>query len=187
MAPHTRGRRAGDKRAFTAEQEAHIRQTICDKRPEPLKMEFVLWSRAAVSARSASIWRAGASCRGNPSAPTSCRPSRSVPSTMQFLDGSTRSYPIKRTARTAHHADPAGDVHGGTPVDLRSRDRRADAQGVSRCWTSSSDHQPEACGRLAAALTIMSAVGLAGSTAVPTYADAAGGWRASYLSDTRKR
>lgn len=50
MAPHTRGRRAGDKRAFTAEQEAHIRQTICDKRPEPLKMEFVLWSRAAVKA-----------------------------------------------------------------------------------------------------------------------------------------
>ncbi len=50
MAPRTRGRRVGDKRALTAEQETHIRQTICDKRPELLKMEFALWSRAAVKA-----------------------------------------------------------------------------------------------------------------------------------------
>jgi len=50
LASHARGRRVGDKRAFTAEREAHIRQTICDKRPEPLKMEFALWSRAAVKA-----------------------------------------------------------------------------------------------------------------------------------------
>ncbi len=48
LAPGKRGRRAGDKRALTAEQEATIRQTICDKRPEQLKMEFALWSRAAV-------------------------------------------------------------------------------------------------------------------------------------------
>ena len=48
LAPRTRGRRAGDKRVLTAEQEACIRQTICDKRPEQMKMEFALWSRAAV-------------------------------------------------------------------------------------------------------------------------------------------
>jgi len=48
LAPRTRGRRVGDQRALTAEQEVHLRQTICDKRPEPLKMEFALWSRAAV-------------------------------------------------------------------------------------------------------------------------------------------
>ncbi len=48
LAPRTRGRRVGDKRVLTAEQEASIRQTICDKRPEQLKMEFALWSRAAV-------------------------------------------------------------------------------------------------------------------------------------------
>ncbi|WP_019939236.1 IS630 family transposase [Bordetella sp. FB-8] len=48
LAPRTRGRRTGDKRVLTAEQEACIRQTICDKRPEQLKMEFALWSRAAV-------------------------------------------------------------------------------------------------------------------------------------------
>ena len=38
LAPGQRGRRAGDKRALTAEQEATVRQTICDKRPEQLKM-----------------------------------------------------------------------------------------------------------------------------------------------------
>jgi len=48
LASRKRGRRAGDKRVLTAEQEAHIRQTICDKRPKQLKREFALWSRAAV-------------------------------------------------------------------------------------------------------------------------------------------
>lgn len=48
LAPGKRGRSAGDKRALTVEQEATIRQTICDNRPEQLKMEFALWSRAAV-------------------------------------------------------------------------------------------------------------------------------------------
>lgn len=48
LAPRKRGRRTGDKRGLTADQETHIRQTICDKRPEQLKMEFALWSRAAV-------------------------------------------------------------------------------------------------------------------------------------------
>ena len=48
LAPRRRGRRVGDQRVLTAEQEAHIRQTICDKRPEQLKMEFALWSRVAV-------------------------------------------------------------------------------------------------------------------------------------------
>src|SRR3546814_24373 len=36
------------KRALTPDQEMHIRQMICDKRPEQLTMEFALWSRAAV-------------------------------------------------------------------------------------------------------------------------------------------
>lgn len=48
LAPRKRGRRSGDKRALTGEQEASLRQTICDKRPEQLKREFALWSRAAV-------------------------------------------------------------------------------------------------------------------------------------------
>ena len=48
LAPRTRGRRSGEKRALSAEQEAQICRTICDKRPEQLKMEFALWSRAAV-------------------------------------------------------------------------------------------------------------------------------------------
>ena len=48
LAPAQRGRRAGEDRALTDEQEAHIQRLICEKRPEQLKMVFALWSRAAV-------------------------------------------------------------------------------------------------------------------------------------------
>lgn len=46
--PVPRGRRAGEGRHLSDEQERLIRQIICDKRPEQLKMEFALWNRAAV-------------------------------------------------------------------------------------------------------------------------------------------
>lgn len=46
--PANRGRNVGDGRRLNAEQEGTVRRTICDKRPEQLKMEFALWSRAAV-------------------------------------------------------------------------------------------------------------------------------------------
>ena len=48
LAPRRRGRREGADHALTAAQEALIRKIICDKRPEQLKMDFFLWSRAAV-------------------------------------------------------------------------------------------------------------------------------------------
>jgi transposase len=48
LAPGKRGRRSGQDRALSAVQEQAIQRTICDKRPEQLKMEFALWSRAAV-------------------------------------------------------------------------------------------------------------------------------------------
>ena len=48
LAPRTRGRRSGEDRALSEEQEQAIQRTICDKRPEQLKMDFFLWSRAAV-------------------------------------------------------------------------------------------------------------------------------------------
>jgi len=48
LAPRTRGRRSGEDRALSVEQEQTIQRTICDKRPEQLKMDFCLWSRAAV-------------------------------------------------------------------------------------------------------------------------------------------
>lgn len=46
--PSGRGRIQGDGRHLNATQEQAIRSLICDKRPEQLKMDFALWSRAAV-------------------------------------------------------------------------------------------------------------------------------------------
>jgi transposase len=48
LAPARRGRREGESRTLTAEQEELIQRLICEKRPEQLKMVFALWSRAAV-------------------------------------------------------------------------------------------------------------------------------------------
>jgi transposase len=48
LKPSPRGKRTGQGRRLTEEQEQLIRKLICDKRPEQLKMEFALWSRAAV-------------------------------------------------------------------------------------------------------------------------------------------
>lgn len=48
LAPARRGRRAVEDRSLSAEQETLIQRLICEKRPEQLKMEFALWSRAAV-------------------------------------------------------------------------------------------------------------------------------------------
>ena len=36
-------------RAATIKPTLRVRQIICDKRPEQLKMEFALWNRAAVT------------------------------------------------------------------------------------------------------------------------------------------
>lgn len=46
--PAARGSRPGEGRRLSAADEQLIRQTICDKRPEQLKMDFALWNRAAV-------------------------------------------------------------------------------------------------------------------------------------------
>lgn len=48
LKPSPRGRTPGDGRRLHADQEEAIRRTICDKRPEQLKMEFALWTRGAV-------------------------------------------------------------------------------------------------------------------------------------------
>ena len=46
--PACRGRVRGEGRALTSVQEDVIQRIIIDKRPEQLKMDFFLWSRAAV-------------------------------------------------------------------------------------------------------------------------------------------
>ena len=48
LSPRKRGRREGEDRLLTREQEGAIQRLICERRPEQLKMEFALWSRAAV-------------------------------------------------------------------------------------------------------------------------------------------
>jgi transposase len=49
LKPKPRGKKSGEGRSLTPEQEAHIQKLIVEKRPEQLKMEFALWTRAAVS------------------------------------------------------------------------------------------------------------------------------------------
>ena len=46
--PAPRGRARGDGRVLSQVQEAAIQRMIIDHRPEQLKMNFSLWSRAAV-------------------------------------------------------------------------------------------------------------------------------------------
>lgn len=43
-----RGRRKGENRSLTPEQEKMIRRKIVDRRPEQLKLDFALWTREAV-------------------------------------------------------------------------------------------------------------------------------------------
>lgn len=43
-----RGRRHGEKRRLTAEQEAAIQKLLVDKTPDQLKLPFALWTREAV-------------------------------------------------------------------------------------------------------------------------------------------
>ena len=48
LKPQVRGKKMGTGRHLSAEQELEIQRTICDRRPEQLKMDFALWSRPAV-------------------------------------------------------------------------------------------------------------------------------------------
>jgi transposase len=43
------GRRTGEGRRLSAQQEAEVRKLICDKTPDQLKMPYALWSRGAVA------------------------------------------------------------------------------------------------------------------------------------------
>jgi len=48
LKPKTRGRKQGQKRTLSKEQETDIRNTIVDKNPDQLKMKCCLWDRKAV-------------------------------------------------------------------------------------------------------------------------------------------
>jgi len=46
--PGVRGRRHGEQRTLTAEQEVSLRKLLVDKTPDQLKLPFALWTRDAV-------------------------------------------------------------------------------------------------------------------------------------------
>lgn len=48
VAKGQRGRRHGDQRTLTADQEADIKRLLIDKSPSQLKLSFALWTREAV-------------------------------------------------------------------------------------------------------------------------------------------
>ena len=48
--PKTRGRRAGEKRILTSDQEKEIQQIIIDKTPDQLKFKECMWSRKNIAA-----------------------------------------------------------------------------------------------------------------------------------------
>lgn len=48
LAPKPTGRSLGKQRRLSAQQELHIQRQISTNRPEQLKLEFALWTRAAV-------------------------------------------------------------------------------------------------------------------------------------------
>lgn len=48
IAKGQRGRRHGDQRTLTADQEADIKRLLIDKSPSQLKLSFALWTREAV-------------------------------------------------------------------------------------------------------------------------------------------
>lgn len=64
LKPKPRGRKSGEGRVLTPEQEARIRKLIVDQRPEQLKMDFALWTRAAVAELIAREFQITLSVRG---------------------------------------------------------------------------------------------------------------------------
>ena len=56
LKPAARGKKQGSGRMLSESQESAVRQIICDKRPEQLKMEFALWNRATVTNQGKTRW-----------------------------------------------------------------------------------------------------------------------------------
>lgn len=48
LKPKVRGRKHGEQRNLTAEQEAVVKKLLVDKTPDQLKLQFALWTRDAV-------------------------------------------------------------------------------------------------------------------------------------------
>jgi len=62
--PGVRGRRHGEQRTLTAEQEVSLRKLLVDKTPDQLKLPFALWTRDAVRLTIKHLY--GTRCRYEP-------------------------------------------------------------------------------------------------------------------------
>jgi len=61
--PKTRGRKEGEQKLLSAEQELQIREIIIEKTPDQYKMRFMLWTREAVSSLALQLFGAELSLR----------------------------------------------------------------------------------------------------------------------------
>ncbi|MGH9622080.1 MAG: IS630 family transposase [Bryobacteraceae bacterium] len=129
LAPRRKGRRKGSGRYLSEEQEAHIRRLICEKRPEQMKMDFALWSRAAVLALIAdecgitlSIRAVGTYLRRwgfTPQKPIKRAYEQSAPAVKAWLE---ETYPsIAQRAKAERAEIHWGDETGVVNTDVRGR------------------------------------------------------------------
>ena len=63
LQPQKRGRKQGEQRILSQEQEQAIRQIIIDKTPDQYKMRFMLWTREAISNLCRQLYRVDISLR----------------------------------------------------------------------------------------------------------------------------
>ena len=129
LAPQRKGRRSGSGRYLSEAQSAHIRRLICEKRPEQMKMDFALWSRAAVLALIKDECGIDLSIRavGNylhrwgftPQKPIKRAYEQSAPAVKAWLD---ETYPgIAKRAKAEDAEIHWGDETGVVNTDVRGR------------------------------------------------------------------
>lgn len=113
--PARRGKHTGQGRSVSVAQEASIQRIICDQRPEQVKMEFALWSRAAVMKLIERECGITLSVRGV--------------GTCLSRWGFTPQKPIRKA-----YEQRSGAVQAGLTRQYREIERRARAEGAEIHW-----------------------------------------------------
>jgi transposase len=66
LKPKVRGRKHGEQRNLTVDQEATVKKLLVDKTPDQLKLQFALWTRDAVRWRSSRSLASSCQCEPSP-------------------------------------------------------------------------------------------------------------------------